>query len=680
MIARTSEYFTRASSRALNECSSIPLVRYLKWVLEAFRHEESSVASILPAWRSRRQLFYSLKNTLLDQRSVEIENGIIPLLARDDQEGLREVFLLLRRLPNGLSHLNKVLHTHILAMAKEALDAVRIGNTTTTTSSSSAPSASTAKPRGSASGSTTSSSSAFTLPLPNTAYIEAFVTAALTVHSKFDSLVDEVFESDPSLVHLTSRCTRLYLNSAANGTAAELLARYCSLQLLAQPPNLSAPPTPTASLLSKASAAFGFGGGHEEHHHLDAQGEERASKLRRSIRLLSYLDDKQMFFTPFGSNLATRLIQRSSYHMRLERLALKLVCEIHAPHELGSKLHRMLADANASRELTSAFREHAGLSGFGSLLRDNQRVDFEVLVLTAGAWPSSLPLGPSDWSDLAMPEELIALKDAFADFYTTSHSSRTLKWQHAASTIEVSTRYLTSHVQRTLRVSASQLAILLPFNNGPISLSLLHLAQASKLHRNAFTEALLSLRRARLLTCTGAPSGKSPRSPTSDSTTTANADDSPDASAVAASVASALGLSASTATVRLEPGWVPTGSVAQDGEIVPVHLITAGQSFAGGTSDATTPTSQTPPAAIVRGGSTLGLSADDARMLVQAAIVRALKKAGTMSHAELLTSLSASLEPRLTPEAGVVRKCIEFLIDKEYIERRGKEEVYVYVP
>ena len=51
-----------------------------------------------------------------------------------------------------------------------------------------------------------------------------------------------------------------------------------------------------------------------------------------------------------------------------------------------------------------------------------------------------------------------------------------------------------------------------------------------------------------------------------------------------------------------------------------------------------------------------------------------------MSHAELLTSLSASLEPRLTPEAGVVRKCIEFLIDKEYIERRGKEEVYVYVP
>ena len=60
--------------------------------------------------------------------------------------------------------------------------------------------------------------------------------------------------------------------------------------------------------------------------------------------------------------------------------------------------------------------------------------------------------------------------------------------------------------------------------------------------------------------------------------------------------------------------------------------------------------------------------------------VRALKRAGTMSHAELLTSLSASLEPRLTPEAGVVRKCIEFLIDKEYIERRGKEEVYVYVP
>lgn len=136
------------------------------------------------------------------------------------------------------------------------------------------------------------------------AYVEAFVAAALTVHSKFEVMVREVFDAEPSFVALLvrlsqptpcslnagrkasrvlivsgacptlaeqARCCRLYLNSTSG--VAELLACYCALQLTASPVPTSAPLTPTASLLSKASAAFGFGG-----------GEARCSRSRPGLR------------------------------------------------------------------------------------------------------------------------------------------------------------------------------------------------------------------------------------------------------------------------------------------------------------------------------------------------------------------------------------------------------------
>ena len=68
-------------------------------------------------------------------------------------------------------------------------------------------------------------------------------------------------------------------------------------------------------------------------------------------------------------------------------------------------------------------------------------------------------------------------------------------------------------------------------------------------------------------------------------------------------------------------------------------------------------------------------------MLVQAAIVRTLKRAGRMAHAELLANVSAALPPRVAPETLLVRRCIEYLIDKEYIARHDADrDVYVYVP
>lgn len=81
------------------------------------------------------------------------------------------------------------------------------------------------------------------------------------------------------------------------------------------------------------------------------------------------------------------------------------------------------------------------------------------------------------------------------------------------------------------------------------------------------------------------------------------------------------------------------------------------------------------------GGGSAIVSADERKVLVQAAIVRTLKHAGRMAHADLMGEISKTLAPRLVPEASLVRKCIEYLIDREYVARHdSNRDVYVYVP
>ena len=151
------------------------------------------------------------------------------------------------------------------------------------------------------------------------------------------------------------------------------------------------------------------------------------------MRLVTYLDDKQQFFACYAASLAARLVQRASFSPSLEALSLALLRE-DAPYELASKLRRMLADASLSAELTDAFRHGGGF--IGGLLGGGRPSDIELnaLVLTAGAWPSSMP-SPSGTAEEeiahCLPPALAAMCGTFETFYTRSHSSRQLAWVRA---------------------------------------------------------------------------------------------------------------------------------------------------------------------------------------------------------------------------------------------------------
>jgi hypothetical protein len=69
---------------------------------------------------------------------------------------------------------------------------------------------------------------------------------------------------------------------------------------------------------------------------------------------------------------------------------------------------------------------------------------------------------------------------------------------------------------------------------------------------------------------------------------------------------------------------------------------------------------------------------EDRRMYLQAAIVRIMKSRQVLPHIQLIQEIIDQANSRFSPSVIMIKKCIEQLLEKQFIARQERD-TYVYV-
>ncbi|KAK2105142.1 Cullin-2 [Saguinus oedipus] len=351
---------------------------------------------------------------------------------------------------------------------------------------------------------------------------------------------------------------------------------------------------------------------------------EVEDRLTSFITVFKYIDDKDVFQKFYARMLAKRLIHGLSMSMDSEEAMinkLKQACG----YEFTSKLHRMYTDMSVSADLNNKFNNFI----------KNQD--------TAGAWP--LTQAPS--STFAIPQELeksvqmelvdllspevqevaeipgqllkdTMRNDELREDKTSPDESPNYSFLHyRAQTCEVKMNYLGKPY--VAMVTTYQMAVLLAFNNSE-TVSYKELQDSTQMNEKELTKTIKSLLDVKMI----------------------NHDSEKEDIDAESSFSLNMNFSSKRTKFKI------TTSMQKD-----------------------TPQEMEQTRSAVD---------EDRKMYLQAAIVRIMKARKVLRHNALIQEVISQSRARFNPSISMIKKCIEVLIDKQYIERsQASADEYSYV-
>lgn len=245
--------------------------------------------------------------------------------------------------------------------------------------------------------------------------------------------------------------------------------------------------------------------------------------------------------------------------------------------------------------------------------------ELDVKVLTSGYWPTQSAM------QCRQPNELVLGCEAFEAFYLSKHSGRKIAWQMHLGTADLKGTFGSNRYE--LNVQTYQMVILIQFNK-MATISLEQIREEVKIPENELRRHLISL-------CT--PKFKI--------------------------------LKKSSKGKGIGEGELFTFNSEYTSKLRRVRIPLVSMKEAGGGEDAEASADYLP-----------GPIEETRRHLIEAAIVRIMKARKTLHHNDLISEVTRQLSTRFNPQPQNIKKRIESLIEREYLERAtGDRRIYNYL-